>query len=134
MSSIFTKIIAGEIPCYKVAEDQDNIAFLDIRPLKKGHVLCVPKMEVDELFELPAEAYQSLMAFSQRVARAQKRAIECKRVGAMVLGMEVPHAHLHLVPISAEHELSFANTPLQLTPEEMQQIAQSISDALDSAE
>jgi|SRR6056300_1611717 len=134
MSSIFSKIIAGEIPCYKIAEDDRNIAFLDIRPLKKGHTLCVPKIEVDELYELPEADYQSLMRFSQRIAKALKRTIACKRVGSMVLGMEVPHAHLHLIPIDAEHELSFANTPLQLSSEELQTIAAAISDGLDSVE
>jgi histidine triad (HIT) family protein len=132
MSSIFSKIIAGEIPCYKVAEDEHNIAFLDIRPLKKGHTLCVPKLEVDELYELPEDHYDSLMRFSQRVAKSLKRAVPCKRVGSMVLGMEVPHAHLHLLPISAEHELSFSNTPLQLDPEEFKRIAEAISSGLDS--
>ncbi|MGB1183877.1 MAG: HIT family protein [Schleiferiaceae bacterium] len=132
MSSIFSKIIAGEIPCYKVAEDEDNIAFLDIRPLKKGHTLCVPKLEVDELYELPEDHYDSLMRFSQRVAKSLKHAVPCKRVGSMVLGMEVPHAHLHLVPISAEHELSFSNTPLQLDPEEFKRIAEAISSGLDA--
>jgi len=134
MSSIFSKIIAGEIPCYKIAEDDRNIAFLDIRPLKKGHTLCVPKIEVDELYELPEADYQSLMRFSQRVAKALKRTIACKRVGSMVLGMEVPHAHLHLIPIDAEHELSFSNTPLQLSSEELQTIAAAISNGLDSVE
>lgn len=134
MASIFTKIIQGEIPCYKVAEDENNIAFLDIRPLKKGHTLCVPKLEVDELYELPEDHYQSLMAFSQRVAKSLKRTVPCKRIGSMVLGMEVPHAHLHLVPINAEHELSFANTPLSLSSEEMVALAQAISAGLDSAE
>jgi histidine triad (HIT) family protein len=134
VASIFTKIIQGEIPCYKVAEDENNIAFLDIRPLQKGHTLCVPKLEVDELYELPEDHYQSLMAFSQRVARSLKRTVPCKRIGSMVLGMEVPHAHLHLVPINAEHELSFANTPLSVSSEEMVALAQAISAGLDSAE
>jgi len=134
MASIFTKIIHGDIPCFKVAEDEKNIAFLDISPLKKGHTLCVPKLEVDELYELPSEDYNSLMSFSQRVAKALKLAVPCARVGSIVLGMEVPHAHLHLVPINAEHELSFANTRVQLTNEEMAALAQSISDALDSVE
>jgi histidine triad (HIT) family protein len=133
MGSIFTKIISGEIPCYKIAEDDSNIAFLDIRPLKRGHVLCVPKLEVDELYELPAEDFGSLMEFAQRVAKALKQAVPCQRIGSMVLGMEVPHAHLHLVPIDAENELSFSNTPLQLSAEEMEGIRTSISDALDSA-
>ena len=134
MASIFTKIITGEIPCYKLAEDENNIAFLDIRPIKRGHTLCVPKREVDELFELPAEDYQSLMAFSQRVAKSLKRIVPCKRIGALVLGMEVPHAHLHLVPINAEHELSFTNAQAGVPQEEMIALAQAISSDLDSAE
>lgn len=134
MASIFTKIITGEIPCYKVAEDENNIAFLDIRPIKRGHTLCVPKREVDELFELPAEDYQSLMVFSQRVAKSLKRVVPCKRIGALVLGMEVPHAHLHLVPINAEHELSFANAQSGVPQEEMIALAQAISSDLDAAE
>ncbi len=134
MSSIFSKIIAGEIPCYKVAEDDHNIAFLDIRPLKRGHTLCVPKLEVDELYELPEEDYAKLMVFSQRVARALKRTVPCKRIGSMVLGMEVPHAHLHLVPIDSEKELSFSNPPLSIDAEEMKSLAEAISADLDSAE
>ena len=134
MASIFTKIINGEIPCYKVAEDDKNIAFLDIRPIKNGHTLCVPKLEVDELYELPADDYQSLMTFSQRVAQSLKRVVPCKRIGSMVLGMEVPHAHLHLVPINAEHELSFTNAKSRLSNDEMIALAQAISNDLDSAE
>ena len=134
MASIFTKIINGEIPCYKVAEDDKNIAFLDIRPIKNGHTLCVPKLEVDELYELPADDYQSLMTFSQRVAQSLKRVVPCKRIGSMVLGMEVPHAHLHLVPINSEHELSFTNAKSRLSNDEMVALAQAISDDLDSAE
>lgn len=134
MASIFTKIIHGEIPCYKVAEDEKNIAFLDIRPIKRGHTLCVPKVEIDELYELPAEDYQSLMVFSQRVAKSLKRVVPCKRIGALVLGMEVPHAHLHLVPINAEHELSFANAESGVPTEEMHALAEAISNDLDSAE
>ena len=134
MASIFTKIINGEIPCYKVAEDDKNIAFLDIRPIKNGHTLCVPKLEVDELYELPADDYQSLMTFSQRVAQSLKRVVPCKRIGSMVLGMEVPYAHLHLVPINAEHELSFTNAKSRLSNDEMAALAQAISDDLDSAE
>ena len=134
MASIFTKIVLGEIPSYKVAEDDNYLAFLDIFPLKRGHVLVIPKQEVDNLFDLEPTVYQGLWAFAHKVARAIPLAIPCTRVGVAVLGMEVPHAHLHLVPIEAEHELSFANTPLSLSSEEMMSIAASISDALDSAE
>lgn len=132
MSSIFTKIIRGEIPSYKVAEDNKNIAFLDISPIKRGHVLCVPKLEVDELFELPMDDYNSLMSFTKRVAQSLKRVLPCKRIGSMVLGMEVPHAHIHLVPINAEHELSFSNVKVNFSSEEMAALAKAISDDLGS--
>ncbi|MEC8459052.1 MAG: HIT family protein [Bacteroidota bacterium] len=132
MSSIFTKIISGEIPSYIVAEDSKNIAFLDISPIKRGHVLCVPKLEVDELFELPVDDYNSLMSFTQRVAQGLKRVLPCKRIGSMVLGMEVPHAHIHLVPINAEHELSFSNVKADFSSEEMAALAKAISDDLGS--
>ena len=132
MSSIFTKIIRGEIPSYKVAEDNKNIAFLDISPIKRGHVLCVPKLEVDELFELPIEDYNSLMSFTKRVAQSLKRVLPCKRIGSMVLGMEVPHAHIHLVPINAEHELSFSNVKANFSSEEMAALAKAILDDLGS--
>lgn len=131
MASIFSKIIAGDIPCYKVAEDEKNIAFLDISPLKRGHLLCVPKLEVDELYELPAEDYNSLMSFAQGVAQALKRTVPCKRVASVVLGMEVPHAHLHLIPINREGEVNFGNARVQMTGEEMAELAQAISSALD---
>lgn len=134
MASIFSKIIAGEIPCFKVAEDDRNIAFLDIRPIKEGHVLCVPKNEVDELYELPEEDYLSLMAFAQRVALSLKRVVPCKRIGSIVLGMEVPHAHLHLVPINSEAELSFSLAQPMSSAEKMKELAQAISADLDSAE
>ena len=132
MSSIFTKIIRGEIPSYKVAEDNKNIAFLDISPIKRGHVLCVPKLEVDELFELPMDDYNSLMSFTKRVAQSLKRVLPCKRIGSMVLGMEVPHAHIHLVPINAEHELSFSNVKVNFSSEEMAALSKAISDDLGS--
>ena len=132
MSSIFTKIIRGEIPSYKVAEDNKNIAFLDISPIKRGHVLCVPKLEVDELFELPMDDYNSLMSFTKRVAQSLKRVLPCKRIGSMVLGMDVPHAHIHLVPINAEHELSFSNVKANFSSEEMAALAKAILDDLGS--
>ena len=134
MSSIFSKIISGEIPCYKVAENNKNIAFLDIRPIKRGHVLCVPKLEVDELFELPLDDYNNLMSFTRQVAQSLKRVVPCKRIGSMVLGMEVPHAHIHLVPINSEHELSFSNSKATLSSEEMAALAKAISDDLGSVQ
>jgi len=127
MASIFSRIIAGEIPCYKVAEDEQNFAFLDINPLKAGHVLCIPKHEVDYIFDLTDEEYTSLTLFAKRVARALKAAIPCQRVGASVLGMEVPHAHIHLVPLDKETDLLFTNPKQQLTPEQFADIAARIA-------
>ncbi|MBD5192299.1 MAG: HIT family protein [Barnesiella sp.] len=130
MATIFTKIINGEIPCYKVAEDEKNFAFLDINPLAKGHVLVVPKTEEDYIFNLSEEDYLSLQAFARKVAKALKAAVPCQRVGVAVLGMEVPHAHIHLVPLQSEADLDFRKTKLSLSPDEMQQIANSIAEKL----
>jgi len=130
MASIFTKIIQGDIPCYKVAETDDCIAFLDIRPLTKGHTLVVPKVEVDKLFDLPEAQYQAVMDLCQRVARALEATMPCHRVGVAVLGFEVPHAHVHLVPLRNESELNFTNPKVQFTPEEMASIAETIAAAL----
>jgi histidine triad (HIT) family protein len=116
MSSIFTKIIRGDIPCYKVAECDHAIAFLDIRPLSKGHTLVVPKMEVDRLFDLPEEDFQALWSFTHKVAKAMEASVPCNRVGVAVLGFEVPHAHIHLVPLRTEGDLNFAHPKLQLAP------------------
>ena len=127
MSSIFTKIIRGDIPCYKVAECDHAIAFLDIRPLSKGHTLVVPKMEVDRLFDLPEEDFQALWAFTYKVAKAMEASVPCNRVGVAVLGFEVPHAHIHLVPLRTEGDLNFAHPKLQLAPEVMEEIAASIA-------
>ena len=127
MASIFSRIIAGEIPCYKVAEDEHNFAFLDLNPLKEGHVLCIPKHEVDYIFDLTDEEYTSLTLFAKRVARALKAAVPCQRVGVAVLGMEVPHAHIHLVPLDKETDLLFTNPKQQLTPEQFAGIAARIA-------
>lgn len=129
MASIFSRIIAGEIPCYKIAEDEHNFAFLDINPLKKGHTLCIPKHEVDYLFDLTDEEYASLTMFAKRVAEAIKKAIPCQRVGLAVLGMEVPHAHIHLVPLDKESDLLFTNPKQELTPDEFTAIADAIQKA-----
>ena len=126
MPSIFTKIIRGEIPCYKVAETDDCFAFLDINPLAKGHTLVVPKKEVDYLFDLDDETYARLFAFSKKVAAAIKKTIPCNRIGVAVIGLEVPHAHIHLCPINGIHDLSFANPRVKLTKEEFQAVADSI--------
>lgn len=126
MASIFSRIIAGEIPCYKIAEDEHNFAFLDINPLTEGHTLCIPKHEVDYIFDLTDEEYTSLTLFAKRVAVAVKAAMPCQRVGVAVLGMEVPHAHIHLVPLQKESDLLFTNPKKQLTPEQFIAIAEKI--------
>ncbi len=127
MASIFSKIISGEIPCHKVAEDEHNIAFLDIFPIKKGHVLVVPKLEKDKLFELPETNYQSLMQFSYKVADAIKRTFPCNRVSLQVIGLEIPHAHVHLIPINTLNDCNFNNEKLKFTAEEFKSIAEQIA-------
>ena len=126
MASIFSRIVAGEIPSYKIAETEDFFAFLDIFPLKKGHVLVIPKKEVDYLFDLDEETYRGLWQFAHKVASAVEKTIPCKRIGVAVLGMEVPHAHIHLVPLHHEGDLSFSNPKLKFTPEEFEATAASI--------
>ncbi len=118
MASIFTKIINGEIPCYKIAEDENFIAFLDINPMAKGHTLVVPKIEEDYIFDLPNDILSQMMPFAQKVAAQIKEVTACKRVAIAVLGMEVPHAHMHLIPINTEADVDFKKAKLQLTPEE----------------
>lgn len=127
MATIFSKIIAGEIPSYKVGEDEKNFAFLDINPVNKGHVLVVPKTENDYIFNLSDEDYASLTMFARKVAKAMKRAVPCKRIGVAVIGLEVPHAHIHLIPIDKEKDMSFDKPKLSLPSEEMQQIADAIA-------
>lgn len=125
--TVFSKIVAGEIPCYKVAEDENFLAFLDINPLVEGHTLVIPKKEVDYIFDLDSDTYSGLMAFARKVAKAIKSTIDCKRVGVAVLGMEVPHAHIHLVPLRKESDLNFSNPKIELTNDEMNEIANKIS-------
>ena len=127
MSSIFSKIISGEIPCYKIAEDQNNFAFLDINPVAPGHVLVVPKKDVDYLFDLNDQDYASLQMFAKQVATAVKAAMPCVRVGVAVMGLEVPHAHIHLIPINEEKDMNFFKEKVQLPQEEMVRIAQAIA-------
>ncbi len=127
MATIFTKIINGEIPCYKIAEDENYFAFLDINPLTKGHTLVVPKIEDDYIFNLDEKTYAGLMLFAKRVAHAIEAAVPCKRVGVAVLGMEVPHVHVHLVPLNSEKDMIISNPKLKLEPAEMQKIAMEIS-------
>lgn len=128
MASVFTRIINGEIPCYKVAEDDRFIAFLDVRPLKPGHTLVVPKMEVDYVFDLDEKTLADLMLFAQKVARAMKEVIDCKRIGVAVIGLEVPHAHVHLVPLQKEKDLLFTNPRVSLSHEENARLAKEIAD------
>ena len=127
MASIFTRIINGEIPCYKIAEDDNNFAFLDINPLAKGHTLVIPKKEVDYIFDLTDEDFLSLQLFSKKVASAIKKTIPCNRIGECVLGLEVPHAHIHLIPLNSEADMNFRNPKLKLDPNEMKEIAEAIS-------
>lgn len=131
MASIFSKIAAGEIPSYKVAEDADCLAFLDIFPLAKGHVLVIPKKEVDYLFDLDEATYAGLMEFSRKVAIALGKVIPCKRVGVAVLGLEVPHAHVHLVPLNSERDIDFSKPKLQFSSEEFAATAKLIADAIE---
>lgn len=123
MSSIFTRIIAGEIPSYKVAEDENYYAFLDINPLTKGHTLVVPKMEVDYIFDLDDKTLAGMMLFAKKVAAKIEQEIACKRVAVVALGLEVPHAHIHLIPIQSENDVDFHREKLKLTPEEFREIA-----------
>ena len=131
MASIFTRIIQGEIPCYKVAEDDKYFAFLDINPVTKGHTLVVPKHEVDYLFNLDDEEFAGLMLFAKKVAKAIGQTIECKRVAVAVLGLEVPHAHIHLIPIQSEKDMDFFREKLSLPAQEMNEIAARISAAVE---
>jgi len=125
MATIFTKIVNGEIPSYKIAEDENYFAFLDINPLQKGHVLVIPKQETDYIFDLEPDVLAGLHKFAQRVAKAIKKAIPCKKVAVVVLGLEVPHAHVHLIPMNAESDVRF-DKKLQLTKEEFEAIAEKI--------
>lgn len=127
MASIFSKIVKGEIPSYKIAEDENFYAFLDIAPFAKGHVLVIPKKEVDYIFDLDDETYSGLHLFAKKVAKGLKKAIPCKKVGEMVLGLEVPHAHIHLIPLQKESDLLNFSNKLKLTDEEFKTIAEKIS-------
>ncbi|AUP79865.1 HIT family protein [Flavivirga eckloniae] len=129
MPSIFTKIVNGEIPCYKVAETDDFLAFLDVNPNSKGHTLCIPKLEVDKIFDLDEATYNGLMSFSRRVALAIEKAIPCERVGVSVIGLEVPHAHVHLIPLHTMDDARFI-TKAKLTTKEFEDIAKAINNQL----
>ena len=129
MSSIFTKIIAGEIPCYKIAEDEKYFAFLDINPNARGHTLCVPKQEVDRIMDLDEDTYMGLMAFSRKVGLAIEAAIPCERVGMSVIGLEVPHVHVHMIPLNGMHNATFQHKE-SLTQEEFEETAAAIRSQL----
>jgi len=130
MASIFTKIINGEIPSYKIAEDDNYYSFLDINPLAKGHTLVVPKKEVDYIFDLDDLTLGDMLVFSKKIAKAIEQVVPCKRVGIAVLGLEVPHAHIHLVPINGGNDIDFSKSKLKLAPEEFKDIALKISSAI----
>jgi len=125
MSSIFKKIIDGEIPCYKVAEYENFLAFLDVNPNAKGHTLCIPKQEIDKFFDIEDDLYLGLMAFSKKVATALEKTVPCKRIGMAVIGLEVPHAHVHLIPLNEMGEMTFRHK-VSLTKEEFESLAKSI--------
>jgi histidine triad (HIT) family protein len=130
MSSIFTKIVKGEIPCFKITEDGNYLAFLDAFPLTLGHVLVIPKKETDYLFDLESEEYFGLWKFSQKIAKAMDKVIDCERIGVAVIGLEVPHAHIHLVPINGISDINFERPKKKFTTEQMIEIADKIKQAL----
>lgn len=129
MASIFTKIVNGEIPCYKIAEDENFLAFLDVNPNAKGHTLCIPKQEINKIFDIEDDLYLKLMAFSKRIAVALEKSVPCKRIGMSVIGLEVPHAHVHLIPLNEMDEMRFQNK-VKLTPQEFEELAQKINSNL----
>lgn len=125
MASIFTKIINGEIPAYKITEDENYLAFLDVNPNAKGHTLCIPKKEIDKIFDMEEDEYLGLMKFSRKVSKALEKTVACKRIGMSVIGLEVPHAHVHLIPLNEMDEMRFQNK-VKLTKEEFEELAAKI--------
>jgi histidine triad (HIT) family protein len=130
MPGIFSRIVAGEIPCYKIAEDKDYFAFLDISPLALGHTLVIPKQETDYIFTLDDELYQGLFLFAKKIAQAIEKVVVCKRIGIAVIGLEVPHAHIHLVPMNHLHDIDFKKPKLKLSQQEFEEITAKIQAAL----
>jgi len=129
MASIFTKIVNGEIPAYKIAEDENYLAFLDVNPNAKGHTLCIPKQEIDKIFDMDEELYLGLMKFSKRIAAALEKTVQCKRIGIAVVGLEVPHAHVHLIPLNHMDEMRFIDK-VSLSKEEFEALAKDIQSNL----
>ena len=129
MPSLFTKIVNGEIPAYKVAETDEFLAFLDIFPLAKGHVLCIPKIETDYIFDLDDDVLSRLMIFSKSVAKKMDKVLDCKRIGVAVIGLEVPHAHVHLVPLQTVEDINFSREKLKFSPDEMEEVRDLIAKA-----
>jgi histidine triad (HIT) family protein len=129
MASLFTRIINGEIPCHKVSEDDRYLAFLDIAPLREGHTLVVPKLEVDRFFDLPPDVLAGMMTFAQEAAKRIQRAVPCDRIGVCVIGLEVPHAHVHLIPLDRMSDMDFSRPKLKLSPEELAALAERIRKA-----
>lgn len=130
MASLFSKIIKGEIPCYKIAESENHLAFLDVFPLAKGHTLVIPKKETDYVFDMDDEEFAGLQLFSKKVAKAIEKAVPCKRIGVAVIGLEVPHAHIHLIPLNNVSDINFSRPKLNLPKEEMEEIAKKIREQL----
>ena len=126
MASVFSRIVKGEIPCYKIAETDNYLAFLDVFPLAKGHTLVIPKKETDYIFDIPEEEFAGLHSYSQKVAKAIEKAIPCKRIGVAVIGLEVPHAHIHLIPLQTVSDINFSLPKLTLAKEELEEIAEKI--------
>lgn len=127
MASIFSRIVSGEIPAYKVAETDAFLAILDVRPQAKGHTLCIPKQEIDYIFDIDDEQLAGLMVFAKKVAKAVEKAVPCKRIGVAVIGLEVPHAHVHLIPLNTVSDLSFGKEPVMMSPDEMRELAAKIA-------